>query len=183
MLYKILFAGPVGAGKTTAIASVSDSEVVQTDARATDEVVQRKERTTVAMDYGTLVIDESLTIQLVGTPGQERFDFMWDILARGALGAVILIDNARPDPQADLGLYLNAFRRVLKAAGGKGVIGITRCDLAPSPGLDRYRAFVAEQGLRWPVFEVDARARSDVKVALLALTAELNPHPNRRRAA
>ena len=95
MLYMILFAGPVGAGKTTAIASVSDTEVVQTDAKATDEVAERKDQTTVAMDYGTLEVDTGLTIQLIGTPGQERFDFMWDIRPMEPWGLWLLIDNAR----------------------------------------------------------------------------------------
>jgi uncharacterized protein len=183
MLYKILFAGPVGAGKTTAIASVSDSEVVQTDARASDEVAARKDQTTVAMDYGTLEVDSNLTIQLVGTPGQQRFDFMWDILSRGALGVVVLVDNARPDPLADLQFYMSNFHRLLEPRGGKGVIGVTRCDLDRRFGLDDYRHCIRESGYRWPVFEVDARKRIDVKVALLALTAELNPQPHRRRAA
>lgn len=183
MLHKILFAGPVGAGKTTAIASVSDTKVIQTDVRATDEVIERKDRTTVAMDYGTLEIDAGLTIQLVGTPGQERFDFMWDILARGALGALVLIDNARPDPLKDLDVYLSAFHRLLHHSGGRGVVGVTRRDLCGRLTLNDYRAAIGSRGLRWPVFEIDARSREDVKVALLALAAELNPHPQRRRAA
>ena len=183
MLYKILFAGPVGAGKTTAIASVSDSEVVQTDALATDAVAERKEQTTVAMDYGTLEIDTGLTIQLVGTPGQERFDFMWDILANGALGVVVLIDNARPDPLTDLKFYMRSFHKLLEPCGGKGVVGVTRTDLDQRVTLADYRQCIQECGFRWPLFEVDARSRIDVKVALLALTAELNPHPHRRRAA
>jgi uncharacterized protein len=183
MRYKILFAGPVGAGKTTAIASVSDTEVVQTDVRASDEVIERKDRTTVAMDYGTLDIDSGLTIQLVGTPGQERFDFMWEILAKGALGVLLLLDNARPDPMADLEVYLGAFHRLVERNGGRGVVGITRRDLCARLSLADYRAAIAERGLRWPVFELDARSRQDVKVALMALAAELNPHPHRRRAA
>jgi len=183
MLYKILFAGPVGAGKTTAIASVSDTEVVQTDAKATDEVAERKDQTTVAMDYGTLEVDTGLTIQLIGTPGQERFDFMWDILSHGALGVVVLIDNARPEPLSDLQVYLSSFHKLLEPRGGKGVIGITRCDLDNRTTLADYRQTIRDLGFRWPVFEVDARNRVDVKLALLALTAELNPHPHRKRAS
>ena len=183
MMHKILFAGPVGAGKTTAIASVSDTEVVQTDVNATDEVAERKARTTVAMDYGTLKIDDGLTIQLVGTPGQQRFDFMWDILSMGAIGVVILIDNARPDPLADLDIYLGAFKRLLDQDGGAGVVGVTRYDLSVNPPLSAYDRKVQAMGYRLPVFEVDARERDDVKTALMALASELNPNAHRRRIA
>lgn len=181
MMQKILFAGPVGAGKTTAIASVSETEVVQTDVKATDEVLERKARTTVAMDYGTLRIDDGLTIQLVGTPGQERFSFMWDILSMEAIGVVIMIDNARPDPVADLNVYLGAFRRLLDQEGGAGVVCVTRFDITASPTLAMHERRVQELGYRLPVFEMDARRRDDVKTALMALASELNPHAHRRR--
>jgi len=183
MLNKILFAGPVGAGKTTAIASVSDTRVVKTDAMATDDVRERKNRTTVAMDYGTLKVDSELTIQLIGTPGQDRFDFMWEILAMGAIGVVLLIDNARPDPLDDLEFYLQSFDPLLARRGGKGVVGVTRRDLQATPTMADYRDRMKSLGYRWPAFELDARVRVDVKVALMALVAELNPHPKRRRAA
>lgn len=182
-LHKILFAGPVGSGKTTAIAAVSDSPVVQTDARASDEVLERKQHTTVAMDYGTLQIDPNLTIQLVGTPGQSRFSFMWEILSQGAIGAVVLVDNARPDPLADMTFYLQAFGRLLEQRGAAAVVGVTRCDVSPQPGIDDYRGELKRLGLRLPVFEVDAREREDVKVALLALAADLSPAIHRRQSA
>ena len=78
-IYKIVFAGPVGAGKTTAIKSLSDIEVVSTDASATDDVKLMKATTTVAMDYGLMRLDNGYQVRLYGTPGQKRFDFMWDI--------------------------------------------------------------------------------------------------------
>ena len=183
MLTKILFAGPVGAGKTTAIASVSDTPVIKTDAMASDEVRIRKNRTTVAMDYGTLKVDSELTIQLIGTPGQQRFDFMWEILSVGALGIVLLIDNARPDPLIDLETYIKTFHPLIEKTGAKGIVAVTRRDLKASPSLAEYRESIKTMGYRWPIFELDARIRGDVKVALLALVAELNPRPIRRRVA
>ncbi len=181
MMHKILFAGPVGAGKTTAIASVSDTPVASTEASATDEVRERKASTTVAMDYGTLRIDDALTIQLVGTPGQERFSFMWDILSMGAIGVVIMIDNARPDPLADLETYLGAFKGLLDQDGGAGVVCVTRFDVAANPPLAAHERRVRQLGHRLPVFEMDARRRRDVKTALLAMASELNPNAHRRR--
>jgi signal recognition particle receptor subunit beta len=173
MEHKIIFAGPVGAGKTTAINSISDIPVVQTEARASDEVALRKANTTVAMDYGTLNLEGGAKIHLYGTPGQERFSFMWEILTLGGLGLVLLIDNAREDPLADLEFYLNAFSRFI----GKSalVIGVTRMDDRPRPGLYSFHTKLKELGIKAPVFEVDAREREDVKVMLLGLLAMLDP--------
>ena len=106
--HKILFSGTMGAGKTTAIAAVSEIGPLSTDVRNTDESVA-KATTTVGLDYGELTLDNGERLRLYGTPGQPRFAFMWDILARGALGLVILIDNSRPDPLADLDVYLDGY--------------------------------------------------------------------------
>ena len=78
--YKLLFTGPMGAGKTTAIAAVSEVAPVITDVQNTDQSVL-KERTTVGLDFGLLSLDNGDRIRLFGTPGQMRFDFLWKILA------------------------------------------------------------------------------------------------------
>jgi hypothetical protein len=173
MEHKIIFTGPVGAGKTTAIASISDIPVVQTEAKATDAVVQRKNNTTVAMDYGILNLDAGAKVHLYGTPGQERFSFMWDILTIGGLGLVLLIDNGREDPLADLEFYLDAFKRFIDKNGV--VIGVTRMDMKPRPGLYSYHTKLKELGVKAPVFEVDARDREDVKLMMISLLSLLDP--------
>jgi len=175
MLHKILFAGPVGAGKTSAIRVVSDSEVVQTEARATDGVARIKDQTTVAMDYGTLKVNDKVTIQLVGTPGQDRFDFMWEILSQGAIGIVILVDGDRPDPTRDLRKYVDAFGDVIKRDGVACSIGVTRMDLGSKIMLEPYYECVKSLGRQIPVFEVDARDRDDVRTVLLSVVAMLDP--------
>ncbi len=181
---KIIFAGPVGAGKTTAINAVSDIMVVGTEARASDEVQQRKSTTTVAMDYGVLNLEGGEKVHLYGTPGQERFSFMWEILSEGAMGFVILIDSARPDPIADLELYLDAFRKVIAKSGEAVVIGVTRTELgAQLDLLDRLNARLAARKLIVPVFEVDGRRREDVKQMLLALLTFMDPTTRRSKAA
>ena len=86
--HKIIFTGPVGAGKTTAIASISDIEPIRTDEHASDMTQKRKSNTTVAMDYGMIRLGPKEKVHLYGTPGQERFDFMWDILTKGGIGLV-----------------------------------------------------------------------------------------------
>lgn len=90
---KILITGPVAAGKTTFIQTLSTSEVISTDELATEAI--GKVYTTVAMDFGTLDI-QGCPIYLFGTPGQERFNFMWDVLCEGALGMIVLVAGNEP---------------------------------------------------------------------------------------
>lgn len=111
---KIIFTGPVGVGKTTAISALSDEPPVQTDASASDMTLVRKGYTTVAMDYGVIHLDEEVKVHLYGTPGQERFNFMWEILSQGSMGLVLLLDNTRTNPLKDLQFFLEAFRELLK---------------------------------------------------------------------
>jgi len=94
---KIVITGPVNAGKTTLIQHLSDTTMASTDVLATDGVAALKALTTVGLDFGILKVDDKLEVHLFGTPGQERFNFMWNILGKGALGAVFLVDSADPD--------------------------------------------------------------------------------------
>jgi len=170
---KIIFAGPVGAGKTTAIAAISDIAPVITDARASDMTLNRKETTTVALDYGVLILDDSTKVHLYGTPGQERFDFMWDILSQGGIGLILLLDNTRSNPIKDLQFFLTAFKELLKEAAL--VIGVTKTDLHASPSIETYAGLLEKFDMRPPIFEIDARSREDVKKLVLALLLSIDP--------
>lgn len=171
--YKIIFSGPVGAGKTTAIGSISDIEPFKTEETAMDETADRKELTTVAMDYGMLKLDSGERIHLYGTPGQERFNFMWEILTDGGLGLILLADNKRPDPMADLQFFLEAFKDFIDETAV--VIGITRMDMTPSPGIDDYHRWLHENELNIPVFEIDGREDKDIIMLVQALLFSLDP--------
>ncbi|MGK4584191.1 GTP-binding protein [Kitasatospora sp. HPMI-4] len=100
---KILVAGGFGVGKTTLVGSVSEIRPLRTEEQLTaagsgiDDLggVERKTTTTVAMDFGRITIRDGLSVYLFGTPGQDRFWFLWDELAQGALGAVVLADTRR----------------------------------------------------------------------------------------
>lgn len=175
MEHKIIFAGPVGSGKTTAIASISDIPVVSTERLATDAVAERKARTTVAMDYGVLNLDGGSRVHLYGAPGQDRFDFMWDILTVKGMGLVIMLDHTRHELEDDLDHFLHAFRTFIERVNGAVVIGVTRSDLRPGVSLHPLREKVLKHGLNIPLFEVDARQRQDVKQLLLALLSNLHP--------
>jgi hypothetical protein len=173
MEHKIIFGGPVGAGKTTAIAAISDIPVVNTEAKPSDDIAKLKATTTVAMDYGILNLGGDAKVHLYGTPGQERFSFMWDILSMGGMGFVLLLDNTRKDPLADLEFYLDSFKGLI--ANSAVVIGVNRMEVKPRPGLYTYQTRLEQLGLKVPLFEVDPRQRQDVKVLMLALLAMLDP--------
>lgn len=94
---KMVISGAVNSGKTEFIRTISEIEVVSTERRATDDTQLIKKETTVAMDFGRIAIGNDLVLHLFGTPGQKRFDFMWEILSEGMLGLVILVDSTRPE--------------------------------------------------------------------------------------
>lgn len=168
---KIVFSGSMGAGKTTAIASISEIPPVVTDVLNTDRTQHAKETTTVGIDYGELDLGGGTKLLLYGTPGQERFDYMWEILARRALGIVLLIDNSRPDPLADLNLYLDAFEKF--GEEGALVIGIGRSETHPKPRVDVYYQALEKRKMVAPVFAVDVRRKKDVLLLLNALLSTL----------
>lgn len=170
---KIIFTGPVGVGKTTAIAAISDEALVQTDASASDMTLDRKRNTTVAMDYGPsawMRIPKSI---YYSTPGQERFNFMWEILSQGSMGLVLLLDNARTNPLKDLEFFLHSFRGLLEKASV--VVGITKMDIRSQPGIDVYHKYLAKHNLNVPVFEIDARKEDDVKQLVSAMLFSIDP--------
>lgn len=167
--HKIVFAGSPGAGKTTAIGAISDRPPVVTDVRNSDPSL-KKDFTTVGMDYGELDLGEGERVRLFGTPGQARFNFLWGILATHALGLVILIDNSRPDPLQDLGVYLDGFKHLLPEIAC--TVGIGRTESHPSPALDEFGDLLAARGLLCPVLPVDVRRRDDVLLLIDTVLAQ-----------
>jgi len=168
--HKILFTGTMGAGKTTAIAAISETPPMRTEARNTDESVA-KPTTTVGMDWGEITLEGGETLRLCGTPGQQRFAFMWPVLARGALGLVILIDNSRPDPLADLDVYLQGFAGLIAEAAC--VVAVGRTETHPAPGLDAFAERMAARGVLCPVVPANVTRRDDVLMLLHLLLLQL----------
>lgn len=171
--HKIIFTGPVGAGKTTAIASISEIDPITTDEVATDMARNRKPKTTVAMDYGQITLGANEKVHLYGTPGQERFDFMWDILTKGGIGLILLLDNTRPTPFKDMKFYIESFRNFIEQT--RLVIGVTQMDIRQSPTIDEYNNQLGALALEAPIFEVDARRKEDVSALVQALLLSLDP--------
>jgi signal recognition particle receptor subunit beta len=157
---KLVITGSVGAGKTTAIASLSDKEPITTEARPTDEVALLKATTTTSMDYGTFQHSLKSKIHLYGTPGQKRFGFMGTILTEGASGLIVLINNNQKHPLNDLSFYLQHNEEFLQS--NHAAIGITHFDVDNTHSITEYTNFMASLGMQWPVVPIDARKDSDV---------------------
>ncbi len=168
--FKILISGTMGAGKTTAIAAISETPPVKTEVKNTDTAVD-KATTTVGLDYGELTLDNGDKLRLFGTPGQLRFAHLWKVLAQGALGLVILVDNSRPDPLQDLSTYLAHFEGLIRDAAC--VVGVGRLDTHPAPDLDAYARHLEHHGVVCPLLPVDVRERGQVVMLLDVLLTQL----------
>lgn len=109
---KMVITGPFSSGKTEFIRSISEIDVVSTDREIRADSAERaeKDQTTVAMDFGRITVDDDLTLYLFGTPGQRRFDFMWEILAEGMLGFIVMVDSSKPETFREAKSILGTFR-------------------------------------------------------------------------
>lgn len=162
---KIVVTGPFAAGKTTLIRTISEITVLSTEKDITDETKSRKNETTVAMDFGRITIDHDLVLYLFGTPGQDRFDFMWEILGEGMLGYVVLLDATRPDSLDEAIGILAAFRKMAKVPF---VVGLNRAE-SVSADVEAHVRDVLQLDPSVPVVACDATDRASVKEVLLAL--------------
>ena len=162
---KIVVTGPFSAGKTTLIRTISEITVLSTEKDITDSTRSRKAETTVAMDFGRITIDRDLVLYLFGTPGQDRFDFMWEILGEGMLGYILLIDSSREDSLEEAVGILAAFRKMARVPF---VVALNRAAGMDPADEDRVRA-VLELDEDTPVVPCDATDRESVKAVLLAL--------------
>ena len=167
--YKIVFDGTMGAGKSAAIKTLSDVAVISTEAVNTDTQAHSKLLTTVGIDYGEIKLDDDTKIGLYGTPGQDRFDFMWSIVCKGAIGIVLLIDHSSSERLLDLEFYLNAFENY----GSNIVVGITHIDVEHELKLKTYRDWMRIHQKNYPIFAVDAREKDDVLLLIETLIAML----------
>jgi uncharacterized protein len=166
---KIVIAGGFGVGKTTMVGSISEIAPLSTEAAMTSmgaahddtTMVGAKTTTTVAMDFGRITIGNRIVLYLFGTPGQDRFGFMWDDLVHGALGAVVLVDSRRIEDAFPALDYFEV-RRV------PFVVAVNCFDSTLHHDLDAIREALSIDG-DIPVLATDARSRPHVKDTLVTL--------------
>ena len=168
---KFVITGTPGVGKTTALCAISDVPPIITDAATTDELAKIKDATTVAMDFGEVHLEDGTIVRVYGTPGQERFRHMWEIIGEGALGLIVLVDITRENPVDDMMIYLDNFQALIDETGV--VIGVTRNEQASNFSMDDLNNHLNANGLYFPVLEADPRNRQDMIDLLDTLMAML----------
>jgi len=170
---KIVVAGPYAAGKTQFINTVSEIETIQTEAKTTKKgEKEKKDHTTVAMDFGRITIDERHILYLFGTPGQERFDFMWDILGKGMVGLVVLVDSTDPSTFHEARKIINYFESRYPAPF---VVGCNKQDLKGAwDPKDIRTALDLDEDIK--VLPLVALDKESVKNVLLVLLEEIAKH-------
>jgi uncharacterized protein len=162
---KVVVTGPFNAGKTTFIKAVSEITVLSTERQVSDTSAEGGGETTVAMDFGRITISDDVVLYLFGTPGQERFSFMWETLSEGMLGFVVLVDGSSKDSIADAKAMIEFFTEMSDVPF---VVAANKVGAADTAAADRVRS---ELGVdpSVPLFAVDARDRESVKAVLLGL--------------
>ncbi|MFM8333356.1 MAG: GTP-binding protein [Candidatus Methylumidiphilus sp.] len=166
---KLVLVGCVGSGKTTALTTLSETPPLLTEASPSDAVATQKPTTTVAMEYGEVRFGADAKLQIYGTPGQRRFDFMGQILCGRAWGLLILIDNTGTDPFAELAYYLDHY--AVGFSGGRVAVGVSHYDAKRNPTVDEYKQFLRNRDCDYPVGVVDARESQSLVVLIAALAS------------
>lgn len=164
---KVVVTGPYNAGKTTFIRSVSEITVLSTERRVTSPSASGEE-TTVAMDFGRITIDEEIVLYLFGTPGQERFSFMWETLSEGMLGFIILLDVTSSESVEEAGKILQFFQGLSDVPY---VVAVNRSDGDEDTLSDVRARLQLDTAVR--VLRCNALERESVKDVLLGLLYDI----------
>lgn len=162
---KVVITGPFNAGKTTFIKTISEITVLSTERKVTEASREGTGETTVAMDFGRITISDDVVLYLFGTPGQERFSFMWETLSEGMLGFVLLVDAKDSSSYADAASMIRFFRTM------SDVPFVVAANRLPPGDAQELVAVRSALGLDddIPLMALDARDRESVKAVLVRL--------------
>lgn len=167
---KIVITGAYSAGKTHFIRSISDIETVSTEYQVTDpDERQLKTETTVALDFGKIAISDAVVLYLFGTPGQERFDFMWEVLSEGSMGYVVMVDSCRPAHFAETQRLM---RRFMEITDAPFIVAANKQDDPAALPLSYIRRRL-QLPYEIPLLPCIATDRESVKSVLLGLLAHI----------
>jgi small GTP-binding protein len=162
---KVVVTGPFNAGKTTFIKSVSEITVLSTERKVSEGSGDDGDETTVAMDFGRITISDDVVLYLFGTPGQERFSFMWETLSEGMLGFVLLVDSSDDTSFQDAKAMIRFFSEMSDVPF---VVAANKVEDGDDSRLERVRGSLGLEEFV-PLIAVDARDKESVKQALLGL--------------
>jgi hypothetical protein len=162
---KVVVTGPFNAGKTTFIKAVSEITVLSTERQISDSSSEGAGETTVAMDFGRITISDDVVLYLFGTPGQQRFSFMWETLSEGMLGFVVLVDALEDESIAEAVAMMDFFTSM------SDVPFVVAANKVPVEDAETFATLRSRLGLAEgiPLVPCDARDRESVKGVLLGL--------------
>ena len=167
MIVKVVVTGPFNAGKTEFIKQISEIDPVTTEKKLLNP--NKKETTTVAMDFGRLTVSDDLVLHLYGTPGQRRFDFMWDILSYNMVGFVLLVDSCDMESLSEARYMLDFF----SLHDVPHTIAATKQDLEGAYAADQIERHLSTNGGVLPCVATDKESVKEVLLALLYKVLEV----------
>lgn len=175
---KVVVTGPFDAGKSTLIGTISETTVLSTERPVSDRAHGPSASTTVAMDFGRVTLPGDLALYLFGTPGQERFEFMWDILAEGMLGFILVVDGSSLDESEgrEAARIRHHFAELVDVPF---VVAVNKVTGDPDEAVARVRRSLGLDD-RTEVVVADVREREDVKVVLVTLLRDVLEQVRRR---
>lgn len=168
---KLVVAGPVGAGKTTAIQSISESEPISTEMPLSESPMGEKATTTVAFDFSSVMLDDQIPLFIYGLPGQRRFEHMWPLILEGAIGVVLVLDGSSPDIKSHCHEWMHSLTETDDSL--PIVIGVTKTDLNTKLNLRALRENLSQKGHILPVFSFDARDSNQTRHLIRALLVSM----------